>query len=152
MWIQPALTDALRANRLNMLVWSAFWVPLALCTAVAFSPGPTGVVTHFSGTLAHGAAFTYLTFALFRAHFPTAGRGDRDEARGIIAVTLWMFAFGVFIEVVQLFVAGRNGHLADLLPNSVGIAIGCGLRSGWTRGVHRSRIPSGKARQRGLQT
>ena len=135
-----------------MLVRGAFWVPLAVCMAVAFSPAPTGVVAHFTGALMHGAAFAYLTLALFRAHFPTTGRGGRGEARRFVAVALWLFAFGVFIEVVQVFLAGRDGELADLLPDAAGIAAGCGLQGGWTRGLRRGGAPDRKPQQRGFQT
>lgn len=164
-------------------VLAAFWVPLAICMAVAVTPDPIGVVASLSGEIAHICAFAYLTAALFPAHFrwrrpglatrsvaqllPT-GRGaarnaavgasgpagasdasparpaesgspaasDTDAssaspARSVLAAALWMLAFGVVIEVAQLFVAGRSGELADLLPDAAGIALGCVMQSAW---------------------
>lgn len=108
---------------------AAFWVPLAICLGVAVTPDPTGMVASLSGMIAHIFAFAYLTVALFQAHFPW--NGDASPARCVWAAVLWMLAFGVAIEVAQLFVAGRSGDLADLLPDGVGIAIGCIAQSGW---------------------
>lgn len=65
-----------------------------------------------------------------RAAHATAN-GNASPARCVWAAVLWMLAFGVAIEVAQLFVAGRSGDLADLLPDGVGIAIGCAVQSGW---------------------
>ena len=118
-------------------VLAAFWVPLAICMAVAVTPDPIGVVAGLSGWIAHICAFAYLTTALFQAHFRWPG-GLASAARCVLAAVLWMLAFGVVIEVAQLFVAGRSADLADLLPDGVGIVIGCGLRGGWTRLASRS--------------
>jgi len=145
------------------LVLAAFWVPLTICVGVAVTPDPTGMVASLSGVIAHIFAFAYLTAALFQAHFPwnrggglatpaagralvksgdgaavaapveSAERAPASPAQCVWAAVLWMLAFGVAIEVAQLFVAGRSGDLADLLPDSVGIAIGCAAQSGWAR-------------------
>lgn len=117
---------------------AAFWVPLAICMAVAVTPDPIGVVAGLSGWIAHICAFAYLTTALFQAHFPWPQGGLASAARCVLAAVLWMLAFGVVIEVAQLFVAGRSADLADLLPDGVGIVIGCGLRGGWMRLASRS--------------
>lgn len=60
-----------------------------------------------------------------------AANDNASPAECVWAAVLWMLAFGVAIEVAQLFVAGRSGNLADLLPDGVGIAIGCAAQSGW---------------------
>ena len=114
-------------------VLAAFWVPLAICMTVAVTPDPIGVVAGLSGWIAHICAFAYLTTALFQAHLRWPNSGIDSAARCVLAAVLWMLAFGVVIEVAQLFVAGRSGDLVDLLPDGVGIAIGCGLRGGWAR-------------------
>lgn len=115
------------------LVLAAFWVPLTICVGVAVTPDPTGMVASLSGVIAHIFAFAYLTAALFQAHFPWNRGGLATPAQCVWAAVLWMLAFGVAIEVAQLFVAGRSGDLADLVPDSVGIAIGCAAQSGWAR-------------------
>lgn len=161
MWTLAILPDRNRLMRLlgRAFVLAAFWVPLLICTSVAVTPDPTGMVASLSGQIAHILAFAYLTTALFQAHFrwrraaPPAERvlasettdGDRapvgsaeaaassgvaSPAQCVLAAVLWMLAFGVSIEVAQIFVAGRNGTLADLLFNGVGIAIGCVAQSG----------------------
>ena len=60
-----------------------------------------------------------------------AANGDTSPAQCVWAAILWMLAFGVVIEVAQLFVAGRSGDLADLLPDGIGIAIGCAAQTAW---------------------
>ena len=104
------------------LLRAAFWVPLALCMAVALAPNPAGVVASLSGVAAHLAAFAYLAVALFVAHFRNGPA---------LVVALWLFAFGVLIEVVQLFVAGRSGNFVDLGVDAAGIAAGCFIYRAW---------------------
>ena len=100
-------------------VKAAFWIPLGICTAIACTPSPTGVVADLSGIFAHAVAFAYLALALSFAHFR---RGP------LLAVAVWLFAFGVALEVAQLlFVAGRSGEFVDLAVDAVGIGLGCGL-------------------------
>lgn len=94
------------------VVTAAFWIPLGVCTALALAPASgTG------GFAPHLLAFAYLSVALCVAHF-------RDGP--LLAVALWLFAFGVLIEVAQIFVDGRSGEFADLAMNALGIGIGCG--------------------------
>ena len=101
---------------------------------IAWTPDPKGITADSSGAIAHIAAFSYLSAALFRAHFHEAGEiGTR-----VLAVALWMFAFGVVIEVVQmLFVSGRSGELVDLAMDATGIAAGCAVYLGWPRSERR---------------
>lgn len=138
-------------------VLAAFWIPLAICVVVACSPESSVPGPQIGGTLAHIVAFTYLAWALFPAHFPArptrpvrpaappapndAGSGEAppagpedagwSEARRFLAVALWMLAFGVAIEVLQVFVAGRHGTVMDLLPDGAGIALGCVAHRAW---------------------
>jgi len=104
------------------LVKAAFWIPLALCLALALAPNPSALSASMSGSAAHAAAFTYLSAALFPAHFKNGPA---------LAVALWLFAFGVLIEVAQLFVAGRSGDFADLLSDAAGITAGCVVHRVW---------------------
>ena len=161
-WILATLFEPTMRFVGRALVLAAFWVPLTICVSVAVTPDPTGMVASLSGVIAHIFAFAYLTAALFQAHFPwtrgglatplagralvksgdgaavaapveSAGHAPASPAQCVWAAVLWMLAFGVAIEVAQLFVAGRSGDLADLVPDSVGIAIGCAAQSGWAR-------------------
>lgn len=110
------------------LVLAAFWIPLTICLLLACTPNPQGLAARFTGAAAHVAAFAYLAAALFRAHFD----GPGDQAMRILAVALWMLAFGVVIEVAQLLlVAGRSGELADLVMDAAGIAAGTALYFAW---------------------
>ena len=139
--IRCASADGVRAAA--PFVLAAFWVPLATCAGVAFTPDPTGTLGRLSGPVAHLLAFAYLTGALFPAHFrwPRGGMartgraadGEVTAAHCVLAAILWMLAFGVLIEVGQLFVAGRSGELADLLPDAAGIALGCCAQGVWAR-------------------
>ncbi len=100
----------------NAFVKAAFWIPLGLCTAVAFTANPTGIAAELSGIIAHAGAFTYLAIALCVAHF---------RAGPVLAVALWMLAFGVAIEVGQTFIPGRGGELFDVVIDGAGILVGC---------------------------
>ena len=100
----------------NAFVKAAFWIPLGLCTAVAFTANPTGIAAELSGMIAHAGAFTYLAIALCIAHFRTGP---------VLAVALWMLAFGVSIEVGQTFIPGRGGDLLDVAIDGAGILVGC---------------------------
>ena len=103
----------------GVLVKVAFWIPLVICAAVACTPSPAGMVANLSGVVAHAAAFFYLALALCFAHFR---RGP------LLAAAVWLFAFGVLIEVAQLlFVAGRSGEFVDLAVDAVGIGLGCAV-------------------------
>ena len=98
------------------LVKVAFWIPLGVCTAVAFTANPTGIAADLSGMFAHAAAFTYLAIALCVAHFRTGP---------VLAAAVWMLAFGVAIEVGQTFIPGRGGELLDVAIDAAGILVGC---------------------------
>ena len=106
----------------NALVKAAFWIPLGICTAVAFTANPTGIAAELSGILAHAAAFTYLAITLCIAHFRTGP---------VLAAALWMLAFGVMIEVGQTFIPGRGGELLDVAIDAGGILVGCVLYRLW---------------------
>ena len=107
-WAKPAV---------RAIVVTAFWIPLGVCVVVACTPTPGRVVAGLSGVVAHAPAFFYLTVALILAHF---------RKGPLVAVAIWLFAFGVVLEVTQLlFVTGRSGDLEDLAFNAVGIVLGC---------------------------
>ena len=106
----------LRTSVVRMVVKAAFWIPLAICTAVACTPSPAGVLAGLSGVVAHTVAFFYLALALCFAHFR---RGP------LLGAALWLFAFGVLLEVAQLFVSGRSGEFSDLAIDAAGIGFGC---------------------------
>lgn len=126
---------ALPQLAVRAFVLAAFWIPMALCMIVAWTPDPrSGLAASASGVVAHLAAFAYLSAALCRAHFDAAS----DARLRLFAVALWMFAFGVVIEVVQmLFVSGRSGDLGDLATDAAGIVAGCAIYSTW-----RARMPA----------
>ena len=93
----------------------AFWVPLALCTWLALTPGPPQAVAQISDVVLHLAAFAYLAFALSLAHF--SGRGWATAA--------WLVAFGVLLEVLQgALTTTRSPELKDLAMDLAGIGLG----------------------------
>ena len=92
----------------------AFWVPLAVCTYLAFAPSPPEPVLHVSDVVLHGVAFTYLTFALRLAH----------RLQHWWQTALWMLAYGAFIEVMQSFEPSRTAELKDFVVDGIGIAFG----------------------------
>ena len=105
------------------IVLAAFWIPLGICAWVACTPNPpAGLLASLSGMVAHAAAFTYLAVALACAHFP---RGS------LLHMATWLFAFGVLVEVAQLFVDGRSGQFIDLAYDASGIALGAAAYTMW---------------------
>ena len=134
--VESASTQRNGAKLAHWVSWvslkAAFWVGLALCLSVALTPHPPKIAVQFGDLVAHLAAFSYLTVALFAAHFPSnAGGQAGDTPYRLLAVALWMFAVGVLIEVGQLFVAGRSSEFADLGVDAAGIALGCALHRAW---------------------
>ena len=104
---------------------AGFWVPLALCTWLAFTPSPPEAVFRVSDLLLHGFAFAYLSFSLSLAHHLSAVR-----------VALWMLGYGVLIEVLQGLIPERTPEFKDLLVDGAGIAVGlvaARLLGAWSR-------------------
>lgn len=120
---------------LKLLQRFAFWIPLVISIAVAWTPNPAGLVASMAGSVAHIAAAGYLAFALSLAHFR---QGPWP------AVAAWMMVWGVTIELVQLFVDGRGAQLADLASDALGIALGCTMYALWQRLTHRARDQADK--------
>ncbi len=105
----------MRAEQITSIVLRVgFWLPLALCTYLAFVPSPPEPIFRVSDVLLHGMAFAYLTFALGVAY--RFRRGWWTAA--------WMVAYGLFIEAVQSFEPQRSAELKDLIVDCVGIGLG----------------------------
>ena len=108
-----------------MMLRICFWLPLGICMCLALTPDP-GLDTG-SAPLNHVLAFSYLTPALWLAHF------DRSGWRPVI---LWMLAYGIGLELIQGVVPWRAAEIRDVGVDVVGILIGCGLCHAiqWFRG------------------
>ncbi|MEZ5560081.1 MAG: VanZ family protein [Pseudomonadales bacterium] len=118
-----------RALRTCLLL--GFWLPLAICTYMAFAPHPPDAVFRISDVVLHGFAFTYLTFALCLAH-----PAPRWWLPG-----LWMLGYGASIEVVQMFEVERSAELKDLMVDLLGILTGLAAARAlgpWTRATARA--------------
>lgn len=102
----------------------AFWIPLAISYAVAWTPGPTGIVGGLSGVWAHIFAAAYLTAALSLVHYRNGPR---------IAVVAWMMSWAVSIELAQIFVDGRSAQLGDIAAAAAGMFIGAAAYAVWRR-------------------
>lgn len=105
----------------------AFWVPLLACTYLALIPDPPdNPVFRLSDVILHGAAFTYLTFALVLVLL-----SGRNAARPFLGIGLLSFAamlgYGLFLELVQYFIPERTAELKDVMVDMVGIVIGLSL-------------------------
>lgn len=95
-----------------------FWLPLAVCTYLALMPNPQDVVGGVSDVLLHASAFSYLTAALWFAHF---GKLEWRPVAG------WMLAYGVALELTQGLLPDRSAEIKDLAVDFVGILIGCAV-------------------------
>ena len=120
------------AERLVTLALAlAFWMPLAICTYLAFDPSPPDAVFRVSDVVLHAFAFTYLTFALGLAH----------HHRHWFIPAAWMFAYGLFIEIVQAFEPERAAELKDVGVDAAGICVGLLLTrwlGPWVRNIANS--------------
>ncbi len=96
---------------------AGFWIPLVFCTYMALSPSPLPTPPQVTDVLLHAAAFTYLSAALAYAHLPYR----------LSLVAVWMFAYGIAIELVQALIAERSAEFKDLVMDVVGITLGLGF-------------------------
>ena len=120
-FVPTFLLDPEWRRRLRLV---AFWVPVVACFLIATTPSPGGLVASMSGVVAHTIAFAYLAFALSLAHF---------RQGPWLPVVIWLVAFGVLIEIVQFFVAGRSAELIDVTVDGIGIAFGALVFAGYRR-------------------
>lgn len=130
------LADGLRAAR----CWR--WLLLVLVVAVgwlALQPRPPASMNLGWDKLNHGAAFAALAFSAWLGHAASTRR------RGLALLALWIY--GGLIEVAQTWLPPRQGDWADLLADTVGLALGTALAVGILR-----RLPTGtgRAAQRGV--
>ena len=120
------MVDALLAPRLwRFLLW-----PLgAVILFLALMPHPPESVSLGWDKLNHMSAFLALALT------SSMGYGRKGELPGPLTLrALWLgaglLAFGGLIEIGQAFVPTRSCDWADLLADSVGIAVGAGLAMG----------------------
>ncbi len=114
----------------NSLEAQRYWrvLVLLLIAAISFlalSPHPpTGLSTGWDKSN-HALAFGSLGFCGF---WCVATQRERW-----VELPLALLVFGGVIELLQLHVPGRSGEWPDLLADSVGIALGLLIATGWRR-------------------
>jgi VanZ family protein len=101
-----------------------FWIPLAIATYAAFAPQGVPLPFPVSDVELHAFAFTYLTAALWIAHY--GGHPGWKSAA-------WMLGYGLLIEAVQFFEPTRSAELKDVCMDLIGILLGLGLYRGLLR-------------------
>jgi hypothetical protein len=106
---------SLRAPWTRSWLRAGFWTALAIATYFAFAPYEAQPDLPVGSIATHGFAFIFLTVALRTAYFPVGH---------FWTVVALMAGYGLFIEVVQSFLAYRSSELKDLLIDGAGIAIG----------------------------
>ena len=118
----PDLADLLHAPRLCRL-WRWLLVAMMGITSwLAFMPSdPQPELVAHLDKLQHGAAF-----AVLAALGVLASAAPRPARR----VGLLLLGYGLFIEVVQIWLPSRHGDLIDLLADAAGILLGLALVSG----------------------
>lgn len=91
----------------------------------AVVPTPPPALSTGWDKLNHVAAFTALALA---------GRlGFRNGRAAAMVVAAALLAYGGLIELVQLFVPGRQGEWADLLGDAVGVLVGLSIATALLR-------------------
>lgn len=97
--------------------WAGMWVALMLVVAVAaLSPGAAAPSMSPSDKLDHLLAFGALAVA--------GGLALHEGWRSALVVAASMVTYGGLIELAQTQVPGRFGDSADLLADTVGVALG----------------------------
>lgn len=111
---------------LRLLILIAYCTLLLLLAFLPPVPIP-GQPAGIDLKLHHVAAFTVLTVLTW------IYLQAKMTSRSLTSSIIFAFAFGVFIELVQLTIAYRSGRWQDLISNAVGILLGVlvifGLRS-----------------------
>ncbi len=118
--------------RLRYLAVAAFAVAAVAVVFLSVTPRPLPTSGPLlSDKVQHLAAYAVLA---------VLGGFGFAAGRRVGRVALALFALGVAMEIVQSFVPGRFAGLDDVVANSTGILIGCGLalivNRGFSRWVH----------------
>lgn len=92
----------------------SFWLALAFATYSAFAPPNLVAAPRVGDVALHAFAFFVLTTLLQMAYF----------SRQPLRTALCMLGYGLFIEVVQLWLPDRSAELKDLMVDVLGIAAG----------------------------
>ena len=90
---------------------------------LAFTPSPPPTLDTGWDKLNHWIAFATMAISACFAFAQSRHRA--------LKVALWLLAFGVFIELVQSQIPGREADVLDVLADSIGIA--GGLLLAWGR-------------------
>jgi VanZ family protein len=101
-----------------------FWLPFAIATFAALAPEGVPLPVPVNDIELHAFAFTYLTAALWIAHY--GGQPAWKSAA-------WMLGYGLLIEAVQSFEPARSAELKDVCMDVIGILLGLGLYRGLLR-------------------
>jgi VanZ family protein len=122
-------------SRRARIGWAVALATLALVVgAKALVPHPTGPTLGWDKAN-HAAAFAVLAFTgLFTF---------RSSARPLFWVSFLLMAFGVGIEIAQLYVPGRSADLADVVADAAGIVLGLAVADTLARRLERRRHPRG---------
>ena len=124
----PARMSAMRLPALQQMFygpawrrrWAWLWAGLVcVVTIAALTPGHTAPSAGLGDKLDHLLAFASLA--------ASGGLALRSSWRATLAVATGMVVYGGFIELAQTQVPGRVGDWADLLADSVGVALGLAL-------------------------
>lgn len=123
--MRPAMSSLLLnlfAAPERRLLWRALLAVLVIAiTWLALSPAPPPTVDTGWDKSNHAMAFAALAFVGVWALWP--------RPRQWLLLVVALLAYGGAIEVAQSFVPPRSGDWADLLADSLGIAIG--LAAAW---------------------
>jgi len=97
---------------------SGFWIPFAIASYAAFAPQGLPLPFDISDIVLHAFTFTYLTAALWVAHY--YGEPGWKSA-------VWMVGYGLLIAGIQSFETTRTAELKDFCMDVVGIVLGLSL-------------------------
>ena len=123
----------------RILAGVAFWGGISVCTWLALVPDPpaTGVFS-VGDVVLHAAAFIYLSITL--ALFLRSARSRPLPWSVLSGAGLALLAYGLAIEIGQLFVAERSAELKDLVVDAGGIVVGL-LAARWLDDRGWLRVP-----------
>ena len=133
---RPGLGDNLRValfSPIGRRGWTMVMTLLAVFVASrALSTNPSGPAFAWDKAN-HAAAFAALAFAGWFSF--------RETARPLFWISFTLLAFGVAIEIGQMYVPGRSADPLDVFADAVGIVLGLGLASQLARSADRRKRP-----------
>ncbi len=123
------------ARFILLLVFAVDWL---LLTYLALRPATDSIGIHHFDKVMHFIAYAQLTVFAF---IVTAGK---HSLRHFYSFCAAIVIYGIAIEIIQLFIEGRDGSVYDFIANSIGVIIGYALVKLYLARRHPRQLPKSR--------